>query len=300
MKTIIIYFSQTGQTQQVSEKIRKGIEAAGGQCNIVPFSQVNIKELPNYDLIGLGTPVFYYQPPFHITDFIDRLPNQKARAWFIFCTHGSVMGMTLKILGEHLAKKGAKVIGSHHTYADGTLPFYPHPTLTTGHPDDQDLSEAKCFGEKIISIFGKISEGDDSAIEEIPAIIDVYAIEEAKKINKDSLSKIMPKLSINMDSCSRCGDCEEGCPVAGIDIWTEPPRIQDPCIYCWNCAKICPNCAIEADWTGLVKMAPGNYARYIQALKNAEARGEFRWHVNPEDLNYNDPLYKQLLRKKTP
>ena len=50
--------------------------------------------------------------------------------------------------------------------------------------------------------------------------------------------------------------------------------------------------------TGLVAMAPGNYERYIQALKNAEARGEFRWHVDPNDMNYDDPLYKQQLRKK--
>ena len=69
MKTIIICFSQTGQTQKVSEEIQRGIEGAGGQCNIVPFSQVKIENLPTYDLIGLGTPVFYFQPPFPVTDF---------------------------------------------------------------------------------------------------------------------------------------------------------------------------------------------------------------------------------------
>ena len=150
MKTIIICFSQTGQTQKISEEIQKGIEIAGGQCNILPFSKVHTEVLPDYDLIGLGIPVFYYQPPFHVTEFIDGLPPQQGRPWFIFCTHGSVMGMTLKILAEHLDKKGTRVIGSHHTYADGTLPFYPYPTVTTGHPDKLDLDDAKSFGEKII------------------------------------------------------------------------------------------------------------------------------------------------------
>ena len=108
----------------------------------------------------------------------------------------------------------------------------------------------------------------------------------------------MIRLSLNMDSCIQCGDCEENCPAGGINISADPPSIQEPCIYCWNCAKICPTCAIETDWSGLVAMAPGNYERYIQALKNAEVRGEFRWHVDPNDMNYDDPLYKQQLRKK--
>lgn len=298
METIIICFSQTGHTQKVSEEIQKGIESTGGQCSIIPLSEVSIKDLANYDLIGLGTPVFYFQPPFHVTEFISGLPSQQGSPWFIFCIHGSVMGMTLKILAEHLEQKGARVIGSHHTYADGTIPFYPYPTVTTGHPDDQDLDKAKGFGERIMSIYQKVTDGNDNAIEAIPEITDEWTIEEAKMLNKDFLNNVMPKLSINGDSCSQCGDCEESCPVEGIDISTEPPRIQDPCIFCWNCAKICPNCAIETDWTGLVAMAPRSYERYIQALKNAEARGEFRWHVDPNDMNYDDPLYKQQLRKK--
>ena len=245
-----------------------------------------------------GFPVFYYQEPFNIRDFIDALPDLTGRHWFLYCTHGSLIGNTFPLVTERLHKKGVIIVGYHDTYADGTLPFYPYPTVTTGHPDEQDLDEAKAFGEKVINIYRKVSKGDDSAVEAIPAITDEWTIEEAKMLNKDFLSKVMPKLSINMDSCIQCGECEECCPVAGIDTSTEPPRIQDPCIYCWNCAKTCPNCAIEADWAGLVAMAPRNYEKYIQALKNAEARGGFRWHVNPNDMNYEDPLYKQQLRKK--
>ena len=54
MKAMIICFSQTGQTQRVSEKIQKGIWNAGGQCDIVPLSKISKEDLPNYDLIGLG------------------------------------------------------------------------------------------------------------------------------------------------------------------------------------------------------------------------------------------------------
>ena len=85
--------------------------------------------------------------------------------------------------------------------------------------------------------------------------------------------------------------------VRDIDPESAPPKIQEPCIYCFYCAKTCPTCSIEADWSILVEMAPSNYERYIKALKDAEARGEFRWHVDPDDLNYDDPLYKQRIRE---
>ncbi len=49
------------------------------------------------------------------------------------------MGRTLLALYEALKAKGAVVVGLHHTYADAFLPFYPYPTLTTGHPDALDF-----------------------------------------------------------------------------------------------------------------------------------------------------------------
>lgn len=44
-------------------------------------------------------------------------------------------------------------------------------------------------------------------------------------------------------------------------------------------------------------MAPTLYARNRKDLDEAAARGEFRWLIDPETINYNDPLYKQRERK---
>ena len=101
----------------------------------------------------------------------------------------------------------------------------------------------------------------------------------------------------NEEKCAHCQECVENCPVDGIDVEADPPRIQDPCIYCWYCAKICPELAIEADWDGVVSMARQNYARYRKVLDEAAARGEFRWLMDPDSLDFDDPLYKQRERK---
>jgi flavodoxin/NAD-dependent dihydropyrimidine dehydrogenase PreA subunit len=297
MKTLIICFSQTGNTLKVAECIQDGIQEVTDSCELKKLEEVNKDELSNYDLVGLGCPVFYFREPFHVSDFIEGLPDLKGKQWFVFCSHGSVLGLTLISLAERLEEKGILVIGSHHTYADGTLPFYPYPTVTTGHPDDKDLEEARVFGKSIAQCSLAVAKGDTGCIVKPAPVTEDWVPQEAAMLTREFMDQAMPRLSIDDDKCTMCGECQDVCPVQGIDIEAEPRRIQDPCIYCWYCAKLCPTCAIETDWSMLVSMAPANYERYIQALKDAEARGEFRWLVDPDTMNYDDPLFKQKLRE---
>ena len=263
----------------------------------MPLKEVGPHSLINYDLIGLGCPVFYYKEPFNVRDFMDGLTEQKNKHWFVFCTHGAVMGQALFSMTECLLKKGALVIGSHHTYADITVPFYPCPTLTSGHPDEQDLNEAFEFGKEMVQCSRAVRNGDTSSITEPSTSPEVWARKEADMLSHDLLSKVMPRLSINLETCIQCGECQESCPVHGIDVESDPARIQDPCIYCFHCVSICPTFSIEGDWSNLVKMAPANYARYREALDAAKTRGEFRWLIDPETVDCNNPLYKQRERE---
>jgi flavodoxin/ferredoxin len=296
MKSLVICFSQTGNTRKAAECIQAGIKSVSGQCDLVELSAFEQANLKNYDLVGLGCPVFYYQEPSNIRDYIEHLPRLDRRQWFVFCTHGSVMGNTLNSMADRLREKGALVIGYHDTYADGTLPFYPYPTLTTGHPDALDLAEAEKFGEAIAQRSERIAKGDLSLIPASEAVPEDW-VRMADFLSREFLEQSMPRLRINTAKCTRCGECVSGCPVGGIDVEIDEPRIQQPCVYCYYCAKACPTLAIEADWEPLVTMAPQNYARYREALDDAAAKGRFRWLVNPDSMDFSNPLYKQLERE---
>jgi flavodoxin/ferredoxin len=296
MKTLIICFSQTGNTHKVAECIRHGIVQETGQCDLMNMSEVDPRSLADYDLVGLGCPVFYYKEPFNVRDFINALPELKGKHWFIFCTHGSVMGKTLISMLERLKEKGIIVVGHHHTYADGTLPFYPYPTLTTGHPDPTDCEEARAFGREIAGRSRGFAEGEKEFIAPPDPLPEEWALD-AEMLTLEFMNDVMPRLHIDMDKCILCHECEDNCPVKGINIEDDPPRIQAPCIYCWYCTKICPTLAIYADWDNLVAMAPEQYARYRKALEDAATRGEFRWLIDPDSLDFDMPLYKQRERE---
>ncbi|MFZ1986513.1 MAG: EFR1 family ferrodoxin [Desulfatitalea sp.] len=297
MKALIICFSQTGNTRKIAERISAGIAATGTQCDLKPLDEVDATLPADYDLVGLGAPVFYYQAPFHVRDFMAALPPQNGRHWFVFCTHGNVIGNFFPSVGSQLGARGAKVIGYYNSYADITYPFYPRPSYTSGHPDADDLARAERFGTLMVVESTRFRAQPDAPL---PAPLPVSSddwIKESHHITPERLAKMMPKLSLDADTCIQCRLCEEECPVHGIDITSDPPRLQTPCIFCWRCVNICPTLSITADWRQLVAMAPANYARYKQELDKVTARGEFRWLIDPQMIVFDNPLFKQRERE---
>jgi flavodoxin/NAD-dependent dihydropyrimidine dehydrogenase PreA subunit len=295
MKTLIILFSQTGNTRRVAEAIRTGILSEANACDLVELRDVDPESLIAYDLVGLGCPVFYYQEPLNVRDFIAALPQMPNRKWFVFCTHGAIMGITLQSMAETLQRKGIDVIGYHDTYAGAALPFYPYPMLTAGHPDDADLEEARIFGSLTVRHLQRLTAGKPTHSATPPSVPDEWR-ENAAQFTPEFLRRIFPALSINESLCTRCYACQENCPVTGIDIDHAPPRIQDPCIYCWHCVNICPQAAIEADWRRQVRLAPKLLARYRYWLNVAATQGKFRWRIDPDNIHCENPLYRQRQR----
>jgi flavodoxin/NAD-dependent dihydropyrimidine dehydrogenase PreA subunit len=297
MKALIIHFSQTGNTRRIAECIHQGILDAGGACDLQSMRDVETGIVSHYDLVGIGAPVFYYKEPFNVMDFITALPDLDGQPWLVFCTHGNVIGNFFPSITEELRKRGAQIIGYHNTYADITVTFYPKHSYTSGHPDIHDLESAKSFGVKICKLAEKVySQQQDTIYESFPISSEEW-IEDSHRLTREALKANLPKLTLNMDTCIRCGECEEECPVQGIDVGADPPRIQDPCIYCFRCVNVCSTLSIQGDWEPLVRMAPANYKRYRDELDKVAARGEFRWLMDPDTIDLSMPLYKQRERE---
>jgi len=295
MKCLIITFSQTGYTRKTAERIREGILASDGECDLVDLAGVNPESLEDYDLVGLGCPVYFYQEPFHVRDFIDGLPAMEDRPWFVFCSHGSVMGITLRSMTERLEARGAVVVGAFDIYADARAPFIPYPTLTTGHPDDSEYEQARRFGTEIVRRTRRIAAGDRGLIPD-PEPVSEEWVRSAAALTREVLAAVIPRFSINDETCTLCRECEEVCPVGGIDVQADPPRIQDPCIYCLQCVMECPTLAIEADWSMMASTNRDHYARLRECLEDAEARGRFRWRMDPDTLDVDDIMIRQFQR----
>ena len=297
MKALIIYFSMSGYTRRVAEHIRDGILEEADQCDLKSLAEADSSSLVDYDLVGLGCPVYYYKEPFNVSDWIDGLPELKGKHWFVFCTHGSVMGKTLISMSERLKKKGILVIGYFHTYADATAPFFPYPVPTTGHPDPLEYEQSHAFGKEVVERSRGITQGEVDLLPTPDPVSDDWS-QTADMLTRELLRQMMPPLRIDMEKCTLCHECEDSCPVKGIKVESDPPRIQNPCIYCFQCTMICPTAAIDADWELLRGFFPEDlFARYLEELAKAEAKGAFRWHIDLTSINLQDTQLEQRKRK---
>jgi len=299
MKTLIMYFSQTGNTRTIAESIRHGILDVTDHCDITTINDIEKTSLPTYDLIGIGAPVFFYKEPFNVRDFIETLPEQDGRHWFIFCSHGNIVGNFFPSMIQLLDNKRATVIACHNSYANITVPFYPRPSYTSGHPDSHDLEQARAFGKFVAQRSPEIKNQAGSLYSLTYPVSSEEWLEEGKILTKEFLKENLPKHNFNAETCIQCYECEENCPVQGIDIKIDPPRLQDPCIFCWRCINICPTLSMTADWGPMVATAPTNYSRYKKELDKVAQKGEFRWLVDPATIDCTDPLYKQREREIT-
>jgi len=300
MRMLIIVFSQTGYTQKVAECIRDGAIEMGTECELAAISDVDPSTLHLYDLIGLGCPVFYGKEPLNVRWFVEGLPEMKGKHWFIFTTHASTIGIAMIAMARGLERKGAVIVGSHDTYADSTAPFIPYPTLTTGHPDEQEYEEAHVFGKDLVDLAQRIADGDTGPIPSLDLVSEEFA-NVTETFPLEFMEQTFPRLQIDREKCVQCHTCEEICPAKGIEINPDSYSIQSPCIYCFRCVMVCPEIAIDAvdsEWGMLLDMIPSSYELYRKRLDDAAARGEFRWLMDPDSIDFEDTMLKQRRRNK--
>ena len=139
MKSLIIYYSQTGNTKAIAEAIQKGIGEVM-PCALARLQDIDTPDLVPYDLIGLGAPVWHRREPSNLMNFIEYTMNKvEGRHAFAFCTHGLLPGRFLARVVPMMSQKGLTVIGWRDWYCNVTMPEKPKPYFTDGHPDAIDL-----------------------------------------------------------------------------------------------------------------------------------------------------------------
>lgn len=102
MKSIVLYFSRTGNTKKVAEAIANQVEAP-----LFDLATCEPSIVQAYDTIFLGTPVEGASPTKEIIAFIDRLPQGSGKKTILFCTYRMFGNeRTMKTLEKMLTEKG--------------------------------------------------------------------------------------------------------------------------------------------------------------------------------------------------
>ena len=238
------------------------------RCDITTFKKADMSRLDDYDLIVFGSPVWGGVPP-NVMRFIDAMPSLKRKhfAGLLYprCIAGTVLSPDYS---KRSRRKDLSIIGSNDWYGSVFRPAAPTPYLTDGHPDEIDLEEAEEFGREIAELSRKIYEGKTKFTPALPKM----------EIGpRTSLNRPVPKLNAEKCRYPSCSLCMDHCPVGAIDLSVSPPVFARACSFCYFCEMICPEGAVEADYSAYAEVFR-QHARekFVKVLEEAEKEGTFQ------------------------
>jgi flavodoxin/ferredoxin len=251
VKAKIAYFSQTDNTKKVAEEIAAGIEEAGESVQLKRLQEAGPLWLEDADLIGIGTPVFYYKQPFNVTDFLKRLSGLEGKFAFLFLTEGGHQSNTFLRMSRLLKRKGITVIDAFSCLGYDTYPVFIGKNRQLGHPDKEELGAAREFGRHLFERLAAIKNGREDLVPRFVKKRDRFH-RLSIILHKRVLKVISPKKKLDRDKCTKCMKCLIACPVRAIEM-KEYPTFNGRCIYCYFCERVCPEGAIKCDWTFIAK-----------------------------------------------
>jgi NAD-dependent dihydropyrimidine dehydrogenase PreA subunit len=239
MKTIIYYFTGTGNSLAAAKKIAAGL----GDCELVPIASIG--EAPGdivvaADRVGIVCPVYFSGLPLIVASFAGRLDRAAAKYLFAAITHGGGGASAAIQQLDHIlrARQGQGLDAGFGIAMPGNyILMYDSPA---GKKLEETLTKAD---EEIARITGPVSRCErcdlPSAI--VPLVLHalVYPWFRSHVHTDDK------KFSVT-DRCTSCGTCVAICPADNIELAGGKPVWKHRCELCCGCIHACPVQAIQA------------------------------------------------------
>lgn len=154
MKTVLCYYSyHHGNTRKVAEAM-----AATGDVTLLDVRATPAADLTGYDCVGLASGIYGFEVHKALVDFA-RANLPAGKPVFFVTTYGAAKGAGTKALAAVAAEKGCPVLGEFGCKGFDTFgPFALVGGIAKGHPDAQDLADARAFYQTIAASGGRDPE----------------------------------------------------------------------------------------------------------------------------------------------
>lgn len=268
-KGLIMWYSQTGNTERVGRAIAAAWKKTGLKVDYGDYRDIDKGSLDNYDIIAVGTPVYYYEVPQNFREWLDGIPHIDGTPIAVFVTFGGEGGNqhnTVCELTELLAKKGGVPAGTAEFSCMSSYAL----TWSSGNSErvlkykDRPGADTFSAAEKFaLEIFTKISEGNTA---------EVSGNFSMRNIIKGSPSIGVTKLMItghriNTEKCISCGKCKRACTVNAINP-EEGTVDTGKCIACLGCINNCPAGAVEMKFIGKEVYGHGEFIKRNNIIRS--------------------------------
>ena len=247
MKAVIFYFSGTGNTWFISQKVKENLVLHKYTVNCYSIENPALKNstkltsiIKESDLVIIGYPTYASDLPIPMREFINNLPNQSEKNTAVFCTQSLASGDGAIFLKEQLRSKGyilqqaAHFIMSNNIYTP-LIRFLPAGDYSKISKRNKKANKkVKYFVSKIVNN-ERLTTGDNFI---------GHLIGNSQR-KHTSFNKFTKNMYVNNNKCINCKLCVNYCPVNNITEENNSININNNCCLCMRCYNFCPTVAIN-------------------------------------------------------
>ncbi len=239
MKTIIYYFTGTGNSLAAAKKIAAALD----DCELVPIASLNETSgdiVPPAERVGIVCPVYFSGLPVMVAEFAGRLDTAAVRYVFAVVTNGGGGGSAaLQQLNSTLRKRPGRILdaGFAVTMPGNYILMYSSPE---GKKQEEILRKAD---EQIAGITGPVARCENQALPSSLVSRLLYSLLYPRF--KSHVHSDDKKFTVG-DTCTSCGTCVAICPAHNIELVDKKPVWKHHCELCCGCIHNCPVQAIGA------------------------------------------------------
>lgn len=234
MKGVLYYFSGTGNTKWVADRIEENFKFYNIDIKLKNMESEELVNTKCYDFIIIGSAVHCNMEPKIVSDFLKKLPNTKKKMkTILYSTQGGKSSAAVLSMARKISKKGYDIVIQSAIRMPNNC-YFIFGKKTTKKEESEILNDASEKVRELIRIFI-----DNKRLKECNSTIKMGIGKVVSKFFKNSL----PKLSKNITStkeCMKCGLCLRNCPKNNITFEDGHAVFHSKCMLCLRCINICP------------------------------------------------------------
>ena len=235
MKTAIYYFSATGNSLYVAQKI--GDKIKNSELISIP-KVVNNDEGIKGEVIGIVCPIYMYNVPLLVADFIRNIKS----AEYIFLVYAGAgeFGSGIKDVLKIFASQNLKLSSIFNV---------PMPSNYTPYgitPEDKQKELFANVDAKVDEIVKIVENRQGYITHSTNSFFSTYI--HPGILYRMGYSRInqMDKSFTTDEKCNGCSICQKVCPVNNIAMKDKKPQWKNQCQQCYACLQWCPTESIQA------------------------------------------------------